>query len=239
MLPPVPTPLSTEVVTCESVSWIIRGAFRVMLPPSAVTARVETLPLFICDLIARSSGSYSARPNLCRRAIGSNRTAVGNLDSFSRVQSNIAAIAGARVVVDMELPAPVVGDRPETEIVLGPVAVIVTLPALPAPTLCWPVRSTMPLLLRIPAPSFKNKEPTFARTAPALPSQPVDVSILVSAFIVNKGVVIEILPASPGVKSVTATKGLPAESLIALSLARTCIRSPGAGAIPSPLRSEA
>ena len=44
MLPPPPTPLSTEVVTCESVSWIIRGAFRVIFPPSDVTARVETLP---------------------------------------------------------------------------------------------------------------------------------------------------------------------------------------------------
>ena len=31
----------------------------------------------------------------------------------------------------------------------------------------------MPLVLRIAAPAFKNKEPTFARTAPALPSQPV------------------------------------------------------------------
>src|SRR5258705_10943647 len=68
-------------------------------------------------------------------------------------------LPATRVVVDMELPTPGVGDRPETEIVLGPVAVIVTLPALPAPTLCWPVRSTMPLLLRIAAPSVRNKEP--------------------------------------------------------------------------------
>ena len=45
----------------------------------------------------------------------------------------------------------------------------------------------MPLVLRIAAPSFKNNEPTLATTAPALPFQPVDVSILVSAFIVSKG----------------------------------------------------
>ena len=56
----------------------------------------------------------------------------------------------------------------------------------------------MPLLLRIAAPSFKNKDPTFARTAPALPSQPVDVSILVSAFIVNKGVVMRDSPRVTG-----------------------------------------
>ncbi len=105
------------------------------------------------------------------------------------------------VLVVIALPAPEVGECPETEIVSA--AVIFTVPALPGPMEKPPLISSIPLRLRIEAPSFKKSEFTFATMAPAFPSQPVDASILVSAFMVSTGVFIVIVPASPGVRSVT------------------------------------
>src|SRR4029453_9542650 len=92
------------------------------------------------------------------------------------------------VVVDMELPAPVVGDRPETEIVS--VAVKVTVPALPEPSSNWPVSgSGKPLRLRISAPLCTVNEPTFPKTSPAFPSQPVDELTRAPSLKVNCGAV--------------------------------------------------
>ncbi len=84
-------------------------------------------------------------------------------------------------------------------------AVKVTLPPLPVPTEGCPVATaTPPLWLRICAPSFRVKLPTFPAIWPASPSQRVEESILVPAFMTNDGVVTEICPPLPGVRSATA-----------------------------------
>ena len=88
------------------------------------------------------------------------------------------------------------------------------------------------------APSRRVREPTSSAIAPALPSQTVEVSICAPLLTASTGVVIDTLPPAPGVKSVTATKGLPAPSEIVRSAASTFMRSFGLGATPRADRSE-
>src|SRR5262245_39608713 len=137
------------------------------------------------------------------------------------------------------LPLPkVVVDRVLLEMDIASLAARFIPPALPLPTAGCPVaKFTRPLVL-LTALLFRNNEPTFALILPALASQAVEVSIC-ARLTVNIGALIDTVPPVPGVKSVIDTKGLPNESLLALSWARTCMRSPGAGATRSSARSEA
>src|SRR6266498_2216056 len=133
----------------------------------------------------------------------------------------LPALPLPNVVVDTALP----------EMDITSLAVTFMSPALPEPTAGCPVaKLTRPLVLLMDAPSFRKSEPTFALIWPALPAQPVELSISAPALAVNTGAVIDTVPPVPCVGSVAGTKPLPADPPLAASFATACTQSTGAGA---------
>src|SRR5215813_9351938 len=117
----------------------------------------------------------------------------------------LPALPSPNVFVDTALFDPVIKiESSAVKVTLPPIQRL--LPQLPKPTEGCPLdTATPPLWLRICAPSLSVKLPTFPVIWPALPSQSVEESIRVPAFMTNDGVLCtEICPPLPGVRSVTA-----------------------------------
>ena len=108
----------------------------------------------------------------------------------------LPALPFPNVFVDTALFAPVINMESS--------AVKFTLPPLPKPTEGCPLTTaTPPLWLRICAPSLESNCQR-SRLFDRLPSQRVEESILVPAFMTNDGVATEICPPLPGLSSATA-----------------------------------
>src|SRR4030095_5996444 len=109
------------------------------------------------------------------------------LTNFPAIKEILPPSPFPNVFVDTALFDPVIN--------MESVAVKFTLPPLPKPTEGCPLATaTLPLWLRICAPSCRVKLPTFPTIWPALPSQRVEESILVPAFMTTDGVVTDICP---------------------------------------------
>src|SRR5437016_5575907 len=109
------------------------------------------------------------------------------LTNFPEINEILPPSPLPNVFVDTALFDPVIN--------MESAAVKVTPPPLPKPTEDCPLATaTPPLWLRICAPSCRVKLPTFPAIWPAFPSQRVEESILVPAFMTNDGAVTEICP---------------------------------------------